>query len=121
LSEKTGLTFQQVRTALNKLKSTGEITIQTTNRFSLITIVNWALYQNDTDDCNKQHNTPSNKQITNHQQADNKQITTNKNDKNDKNSKMEEKSLPPSAGLVDTTELRSHVHRESSLRSSILE
>jgi len=105
LSEKTGLTFQQVRTALTKLKSTGEITIQTTNRFSLVTIVNWALYQNYTDDCNTQNNTPNNKQITSYQQSANKQITTNNNDKNDKNSRMKENPVPPTEVDGDSSEL----------------
>lgn len=80
LSKLTGLTIQQIRTALNKLKSTNEITSQTTSQYSIITINNWVDYQED----NKQIN----KQITNNQQTNNKQITTIrecKNDKNDKN------------------------------------
>ena len=79
LSQETGLTKMQVRLALSKLKSTSEITIKTTNRYSLIKINNWKSYQQD----NQQHI----KQITNKQPADNQQITTNKNDKNVKNDK----------------------------------
>lgn len=45
LSEGTGLSVQQTRTALSKLQSTGEITVEITNRFSIITVVNWGLYQ----------------------------------------------------------------------------
>lgn len=75
----TTLTVQQVRTALNKLKSTSEITYKSTSYNSIITINNWDKYQLD----NKQNN----KQITNEQQTNNKQITTNKNDKNVKNDK----------------------------------
>lgn len=73
----TNLTIQQIRTALNKLKSTGEITYKSTSLNSIITINNWDEYQEN----NKQNN----KQITNEQQTNNKRITTNKNDKNDKN------------------------------------
>lgn len=73
----TNLTIQQIRTALNKLKSTGEITYKSTSLNSIITINNWDEYQEN----NKQNN----KQITNKQQTNNKRITTNKNDKNDKN------------------------------------
>ena len=40
-----GLTEQQVRTAINHLKSTNEITIEATNRFTVITIVKWRDYQ----------------------------------------------------------------------------
>lgn len=79
LGKSTGLTIQQVRSSLNKLKSTHEITSKTTNKYSIISITNWDSYQID--------NTQDNKQITNKQQTNNKQITTNKNDKNDKNDK----------------------------------
>lgn len=41
----THLTQRSIRTALNNLKTTGEVTIKTTNRFSLITVANWAFYQ----------------------------------------------------------------------------
>lgn len=77
LAFETGLSGQQIRTALNKLKSTGEITSKTTNRYSIISIKNWNSYQLD--------NTQDNKQITNKQQTNNKQITTNNNDNNVKN------------------------------------
>ena len=74
------LSVQQIRTAINKLKSTGEITSKTTSRYSIISINNWDLFQ--------ENNTPNNNQITNEQQTNNKQITINKNiekDKKDKN------------------------------------
>lgn len=81
LAKEVNLTVQQTRTAINKLKSTGEITIKTTNKNTLITIVNYDFYQIEkviiTD--NKTNN------ITIKQQINNKQITTNKNDNNIKN------------------------------------
>ena len=46
LSEETGLTVQQTRTALRKLLTTNEITSKTTNKFTVITIENYELYQN---------------------------------------------------------------------------
>lgn len=46
LAEKTGLSKTRVRTALEHLKSTGEITDKTTNKFRVITITNYAEYQN---------------------------------------------------------------------------
>ena len=85
LAESTTLTFQQVRTALDKLKTTGEITIKTTNRFTLLTLTNYALYQDDRREINTQNSEQSNKQITNKQQTDNKQITTTKEVKEIKN------------------------------------
>lgn len=38
LSQQTGLTIQQVRTALKHLESTGEITRRATSKFSIITV-----------------------------------------------------------------------------------
>ena len=41
LANETGLSEQQVRTALSHLKSTKEVTIKSTKRFSIITICNY--------------------------------------------------------------------------------
>lgn len=73
LAERSGLTIQKVRTALNKLKETGEVTVKSTNKNTLITIVKWADFQLLPGD--------SNKQITIKQQTNNKQLTTNKKEK----------------------------------------
>ena len=54
LAKSTGLTSQQIRTALNKLKTTGEITNKTTSRYSIITVNNWNLFQQDNKQNNKQ-------------------------------------------------------------------
>lgn len=45
LAKKSGLSLQQTKTALNKLKSTGEITDQPTREGRLITVANYDLYQ----------------------------------------------------------------------------
>lgn len=45
LSKDLRHTERQTRTALNRLKSTHEITVTATNRYSLITLVNWEKYQ----------------------------------------------------------------------------
>lgn len=45
LSEETGLSIQSVRTAINHLKSTGELTVSKTPKFSIISIKNWGRYQ----------------------------------------------------------------------------
>lgn len=90
-SKKAHISVQQVRTSLNRLKSTGEITIKTTNKYTIVTVCHWNTYQSD--------NTQNNKQITNKQQTNNKQITTNNNDKNDNNNKNEKKY--PSLKSID--------------------
>lgn len=87
LEKKTGLSTQQIRTALSKLKSTGEITETVTNKYRLITLVNYDNYQGKDDESNSQDNTQSNRQSTDNQQTSNRQSTANKNDKNIKNDK----------------------------------
>ncbi len=83
LSKGTGLSQQQIRTSLEKLKATSEITIKATNRFSLITVTGYDSYQSrDAIATSKTTSNPPNKQPT-----DNQQITTNKNLKNLKNLK----------------------------------
>lgn len=73
LSSETGLTVREVRTALNKLISTNELTNVSTRKGSVITVINYDKYQNTT-------NKKTNKRPTSDQQA-----TSNKNDKNEKN------------------------------------
>lgn len=68
LSDKLGLSVQQVRTALKKLEKTGEIIKKTTNKFTVVTVANWELYQLDDE--------IDNKQVTNEQQTSNKRATT---------------------------------------------
>lgn len=79
LAYETGLTKMQIRTAINKLKLTHEITYQTTHSYSMITVNNWDNFQLD--------NTPNNTPITYEQHTNNTPITLNNNDKNDKNKK----------------------------------
>jgi len=44
-TEETGLTEREIRTIIDFLKKCGNVTIKTTNKFSIITIVNWPIYQ----------------------------------------------------------------------------
>lgn len=45
LSEETGLTIRELRTAISHLKMTGELTVKTTNKYSVFTVENYDLYQ----------------------------------------------------------------------------
>ena len=83
LSQQTRVSLQSIRTVLKRLKSTGEITIQSTNKYSIITICNYDSYQIIESDTNK----PANRSLTNEQQTTNKQLTTYKNNKNGKEGK----------------------------------
>ncbi len=85
LSQETGLSEQQTKTALKKLQSTNEITIKATNRFSIVTLVNYGLYQDRKEDTNQQNNQRNNQQSTNNQPTDKQQATTTKNENNDNN------------------------------------
>ena len=65
LAKETKLSVQQTRTSLNKLKSTNEITIKSTNKNTLITIEKYSDYQAKDDENNKQTNKQRNKRATN--------------------------------------------------------
>ena len=81
LADETGLTRQQVRTSLDKLKSTNDITITTSAQSTVVTMVNWDKYQNQ-----PAEQPTDNQRATNEQPTDNQRVTTNKKDKNEKNS-----------------------------------
>lgn len=86
LARELKLTVQKIRTALNKLILTNELTIKTTSHYSIITVNNWISYQS------KQHTDEhtNNNPITNNQQSNNNQITTNKNEKNKRSKENKE-------------------------------
>ncbi len=79
LSVETGIGEQSIRTSLARLKSTNEITIQSTSLYSIITICNYNTYQDDKREINQVTNQQSNQQLTSGQPATNQQLTTNNN------------------------------------------
>lgn len=83
LAHETGLSIQNIRTSLKKLKMTKEITTETTNRYTKINVTKYSLYQNGKIETNKQNN----KEITNNQQTTNKQLTTDNKDNKDNKEK----------------------------------
>lgn len=54
LAEETGLTTKEVRTALGKLTRTNELTIRTTNKYSVITVEKYDFFQSPTNTTGKQ-------------------------------------------------------------------
>lgn len=86
LSTETGISIQSVRTCLNRLKSTSEITIKSTSRFTIITICNYSKYQSQNKETNQVINQVSNKQSTSDQPATNHKQEL-KNEKNVRNIK----------------------------------
>lgn len=75
ICQATNLTCQKVRTALRNLRSTGEITIKSTNKYSIITVCKFGDYQDDLKCCQPAEQQTNNKQITSKQQANNKPTT----------------------------------------------
>jgi hypothetical protein len=73
LSKETGLSVQQIRTCLERLKSTNEITIKSDKQGTIIQVVKYKDYQVTTNES------------TTHQPTSNQQVTTNKNVKKEKN------------------------------------
>lgn len=72
LCEWTGLSEQNVRTSLKHLHDMEIITSKSTNKYTLYTIVNYGLYQDQDNSTNQQPN----QQLTNNQPTTNQQLTT---------------------------------------------
>ena len=73
LSFATGLSVRQVRTALDKLKTTNELTIKTSPQGTIIQIVNYVKYQIETNE------------LTNERPTNDQQTTSNNNVKKERN------------------------------------
>ena len=91
------VTTQKIRTLLNILKNMQFLTMETTNKYTLVTIIKYDLYQNGESYSNKQIN----ELVTSKQQGTNKVITTNNNVKKEKNEKKEDKVSSIIKEIVD--------------------
>lgn len=87
LAEDLGFGVRRIRTALDKLKSTGELTSEATNKYQLITIVNWEDYQ-----CYDDEETElvTNNASVNRQSTDNQPTINRQHRKNVKNKRIKE-------------------------------
>ncbi len=81
LAGETGLSIQNVRTAVKNLKKTGELTVIRHTKFSVFTVKNYDKYQTP--------NTESNMDSTGDQQASNIQLTTIEEKKEGKKERRE--------------------------------
>ena len=86
LSKETGLSVQQIRTCLERLKLTNEITIKSDKQGTIIQVVKYKDYQVSTNES------------TTNQPTSNQQVTTNNNDNKEKNDNNTFK--PPTADDV---------------------
>jgi hypothetical protein len=85
LSKETGLSVQQIRTCLDRLKLTNEITIKSDKQGTIIQVVKYKDYQVVTNE------------LTTDQPTTNQQVTTNKNDNKEKN----DNTIPTKEMFVD--------------------
>lgn len=92
LCRELGLSRQEVRTSLNRLKSTNEITIKSTNRGKLVTLCNFELYNGDDDESNQPENQQVNNQPTNDQPTINQRSTTTEESKKEKKGRTKNKT-----------------------------
>jgi hypothetical protein len=86
-AEETGLSERNIRTCSAFLKKCGNLTIKATNKFSIVSIVNWDTYQKNDGETDQQ----SDQQVTSNRPATDQQVTTNKN----KRTKEQKKNIPP--------------------------
>ena len=93
LAHQLRLTRAEIRHAICNLQTTSEIAIETTNRFTMITVRNWAEYQGlDFDEiANEKTNKDCDLQPSNNHNIRNKEV------KNIKNKDIKDKTLPPQA------------------------
>jgi hypothetical protein len=76
LSIELRLSQRNVRTAINHLKSTNELTIKATKRFTIVEVLKYSLYQSNEEQSDKQNDKVSDTQMTNSRQTGDKQVTT---------------------------------------------
>jgi hypothetical protein len=96
LAKATGLSVKQVRTALDKLKRTGEVASESTNNFSIITVVNWEKYQ--------EQGKPEGRQRADEGQAEGKQRATDNKDNNINKDNKEDGAADFSGAVIRLTE-----------------
>ena len=89
LSKETKLSERNIRTCLAHLISTNDLTVKATNRYSLITVVNWASYQDK--ELNRPANRPAESPTGDQRPTNDRPLTTIKQLNND--NKLNNKTL----------------------------
>ena len=74
LSDQTGLTIRQIRTALKKLKTTSDVTSKTTNKYTVLTIEKYSVYQDSDNEATSEEASEE----TSKRQSNDKRTTTTK-------------------------------------------
>lgn len=84
LAESVSLSEQQTRTALRKLKDSEVITCKTTNKYTIVKVLNYCVYQSFENSEQQTNQQSSNSQVTDEQQSSNSQVTALKELKNNR-------------------------------------
>ena len=100
LAAQTGLSERQIRTALDHLKSTNELTIKSTNKFSLITIVNYRKFQDVQSDIDQQNDQQNDQQVDQRPTSNRPQL--NKYNKEQQSVKPRKRFTPPTVEDVES-------------------
>jgi len=85
LSNETGISQRSIRTCIERLKSTNELTIKTTNKYSIITICKYEDYQSEKQTDDQQYDNP----LTNNRPTIDQQSTTNKKEEKEKKKRID--------------------------------
>jgi len=86
-SAETGLTEREIRSVQKNLKMTGEITVKSTNKYSIITICKYDVYQSNNYKNDQQNVSQVTSKTSDQAHPNDQQTTTNNNNKNNKEDK----------------------------------
>jgi len=94
---------RQIRTCLDRLKASNTITVRSTNKFSIITIVNWNTYQSCQAEGDQQTGQQTVIQVTSQRPASDQQPTTDKKEEKEEkgNNSRKTKTLGDDSILPD--------------------
>jgi len=98
LANELSLSIKQIRSALKKLKTTGEVAVKTNNKYSMISIANWSEYQDRDRQADKQKAVQG--------QSKGSQRSTNNNENNvTKDQPTSSKAAPPTCRHKEIIEI----------------
>lgn len=106
LAAELNLSEQQVRTALKRLQETGEISCISTNRYTLISLVNWNEYQFNAFGFNPCDTPPMPVKAP----ANNQEVTTDKEVQEGNNTKSQEDTFSLSCAHASLQEQYDRIH-----------
>ena len=115
IGQKTGLSVRQTRTCISRLKTTSELTIKTTNKYSIVTVCKYVDYQLSESFSDKQNDKQTVTQTTNKNSVERQQLKNIYNNKETKETNKETSSieLVKKNASVDATLARAKIFYDS--------